>query len=327
MDEELNFTYVGDAGRLDKVLHELLTRLPDYEVISRTQVQEWIEEGNVSVNDKVVFKSSAKISNNDRILVVPPAIESRIIPPYEFPLEILFEDKDLVVINKPAGLTVHPGAGNRDKTLVNALVFRYGASFANIATSDRPGVVHRLDKDTTGVLVVARSEKATKGLVEQFSSRKANRQYLALVRTLPRAEGGVHSSNSGTVDANVGRNPVRRTEMAVLSSGGLKAVTNWKVEERFQYGAVVKLSLETGRTHQIRVHMEYLKSPVIGDTTYGSFDMLPQNLVRASNAFNRQALHAETLGFIHPITGEALKFSSPMPQDMSALIETFRSFV
>jgi 23S rRNA pseudouridine1911/1915/1917 synthase len=129
------------------------------------------------------------------------------------------------------------------------------------------------------------------------------------------------------VDANVGRNPVRRTEMAVLSSGGLKAVTNWKVEERFQYGAVVKLSLETGRTHQIRVHMEYLKSPVIGDTTYGSFDMLPQNLVRASNAFNRQALHAETLGFIHPITGEALKFSSPMPQDMSALIETFRSFV
>jgi 23S rRNA pseudouridine1911/1915/1917 synthase len=327
VDEELNFTHVGDAGRLDKVLHDLLTKLPDYEVISRTQVQEWIEEGNVSLNQKVVFKSSAKISANDKISVVPPAIETRVIPPYEFPLDVLFEDKDLVVINKPAGLTVHPGAGNRDKTLVNALVYRYGASFADISSSDRPGVVHRLDKDTTGVLVVARSEKATKGLIDQFSSRKANRQYLALVRTLPRAEGGLHSANSGSVDANIGRNPVRRTEMAVLPSGGLRAVTNWKVEERFPYGAVVRLSLETGRTHQIRVHMEHLKSPVIGDTTYGNFDMLPQNLLRATKSFNRQALHAETLGFAHPITGEAMKFSSPMPQDMSDLIQTFRSFV
>ncbi len=327
MEGELSFKIEGAPDRLDKALLEYLKTQRDFELISRTQVQEWIDEGSVTVNGKTVFRSSQRVGIGSLVVVAPPEIEPREILPYDFPLSILFEDPEIIVINKPAGLTVHPGAGNKDKTLVNALVHRYGESFSKFSASDRPGVVHRLDKDTTGVLVVARTERAMKGLIEQFSSRKANRQYLALVRTLPRAEGGVHSNESGRIETNLGRHPSRRTEMAVLSEGGLYAVTNWKVEERFNYGALVRLSLETGRTHQIRVHMNHINSPVIGDATYGDFDMLPFSLLRASNTFARQALHAETLGFKHPVSGEELKFSAPMPQDMTSLVEIFRKFV
>jgi len=327
VSDELNFIVSPPGGRLDKILFELLRAHPDYEFLSRTSVQDWIEEGNVRVNNKVIFKSSQKISASDKLTVVPPEIETKNLVPYDFQLEILFEDEDIVVINKPAGLTVHPGAGNRDKTLVNALINRFGQQFNSFSGSDRPGVVHRLDRDTTGVLVVARTERAMKGLVDQFSNRKAKREYLALVRTLPRAQGGVHTQDSGKIDANIGRNPVRRTEMAVLESGGLKAVTNWKVEERFPYATLLRVSLETGRTHQIRVHMNHIKSPVMGDPVYGDFDMLPLNLLRTVKAFGRQALHAEKLGFVHPGTGKEMSFVAELPQDMRNLLATFRSFV
>lgn len=326
MTNEISFTVSGESGRIDKVLHSLLKTQPDYELISRSLIQEWIEEGNVTVSGKLTYKSSAQVREGDTLEVVPPPIATRELAPYEFPLIVLYEDDDLVVIDKPAGLTVHPGAGNKDKTLVNALVARYGAKFGDYTASDRPGVVHRLDKDTTGVLVVARTEKATKGLISQFSSRQALREYRALVRTLPRAEGGLHSKDKGSIDANIGRNPNRRTEMAVLKTGGLHAVTHWEIEERFQYGSVAKLNLETGRTHQIRVHMDYVKSPVIGDPTYGEFSMLPQTLLRASRTFGRQALHAFSLGFIHPVTEKSLKFESPIPLEMAELIEEFRKF-
>ncbi len=328
MEDEINIIVEGSGIRLDKALLDGLRKNSDFELLSRTQVQDWIDEGNVALNGKVIFKPALKVSGGDTLSVTPPEIEPREIVPYDFALDVLFEDSDLLVINKPAGLTVHPGAGNKDKTLVNALVHRYGAAFTSHNSSDRPGVVHRLDKDTTGVMVIARTDRAMKGLIDQFSARKAKRQYFALVRTLPRADGGIHSSDTGRIDANIGRNPSRRVEMAVLEDGaGLRAVTNWRVEERFPYGSLVRLSLETGRTHQIRVHMNHIKSPVIGDMTYGDFDMLPMNLLRAAKAFGRQALHAESLGFVHPTTGAELEFSAPMPSDMSDLIDTFRKFV
>jgi 23S rRNA pseudouridine1911/1915/1917 synthase len=240
-------------------------------------------------------------------------------------LEILFEDEHLIVINKPCGLSMHPGAGNRVATLANAVVAHVGTHQGEVGEVDRPGIVHRLDKDTTGVVVVAKSAKALTGLAKQFNDRTIKREYLSLVFTTPRAKRAVQLQDSGEVVAAIGRHPTERTKMAVHAEGR-PALTKWRVVERFSYGTLLANTLQTGRTHQIRVHMDSIGSPVIGDTMYGDFSGLPKHLKEAAERFGRQALHAASLGFSHPIHDTFQEFSAPLPDDMEVLISQFRLF-
>jgi len=235
--------------------------------------------------------------------------------PEDIPLSVLYEDEHVFVIDKPAGLVVHPGAGNPTGTLVNALLFRDPA----LASVPRAGVVHRLDKDTSGVMVVARTLQAQTALVEQLSAREVHRQYLAVV------SGALVSG--GTADAPIDRHPRDRLRMAVREDGR-DAVTHYRLRERFRAHTALECRLETGRTHQIRVHMAHLKHPIIGDPLYGGALKLPKGatdeLVAQLRGFRRQALHAETLEFMHPITGEAIRNSAPVPADMLALMKALR---
>jgi 23S rRNA pseudouridine1911/1915/1917 synthase len=234
----------------------------------------------------------------------------------EIPLEIVYQDRAILVINKPPGLVVHPGAGNREGTLVNALL-HYAPELANVP---RAGVVHRLDKDTSGLLVVARSLPAQKRLVEQLQARSVKREYVAIVL-------GVMTAG-GTIEAPIGRHPVERTRMAVVSAGK-EAVSHFRVLERFRAHSYIKVQLETGRTHQIRVHMAYLHHPLVGDPTYGGRLRVPADSDAALEAvlrrFKRQALHAGALGLIHPESGEALHWEVPLPADMQELLEALRA--
>jgi 23S rRNA pseudouridine1911/1915/1917 synthase len=291
--------------------------------ISRSQVERLIESGCVSVNDKVILKPAFKVESGDVVQVVTQPIETTHLEPFKFELSILFEDEHLLVIDKPAGLSMHPGAGNKDETLANAVVSHVGAAQANVGESDRPGIVHRLDKDTTGVVVVAKSTMAHANLARQFAARTTERSYTALVFTTPRAKRPVQMAESGKVDAPIGRHPTNRKLMAI-NERGKAAITEWQVIERFSYGTLLKCRLQTGRTHQIRVHMNSIGSPVIGDRTYGDFSNLPRNLREEAELFGRQALHASTLAFTHPITGERLSFESPLPGDFQALLQYFR---
>ena len=233
----------------------------------------------------------------------------------DIPLQVLYEDEHLFVLDKPAGLVVHPGAGNPTGTLVNALLFRD----PSLAAVPRAGVVHRLDKDTSGVMVVARTLQAQTALVEQLSAREVHRQYLAVV------SGALVSG--GTADAPIDRHPRDRLRMAVREDGR-DAVTHYRLRERFRAHTALECRLETGRTHQIRVHMAHLKHPIIGDPLYGGALKLPKGatdeLVAQLRGFRRQALHAETLEFVHPITGEAIRNSAPVPADMLALMKALR---
>ena len=300
------------AGRrLDQVLAELF---PDY---SRTRLQQWLRDGLVTVDGKSL-RGRDPVWGGERIaLTVQPEVET----PWQgeaMPLDIVYEDLTLIVINKPPGLVVHPGAGNREGTLVNALL-HYAPELANIP---RAGVVHRLDKDTSGLLVVARTLPAQKHLVSQLQMRSVKREYAAIVT-------GVMTAG-GSVEAPVGRHPVERTRMAVVA-GGRKAVTHYRVLERFRAHTYIKVQLETGRTHQIRVHMAHLHHPLVGDPTYGGRLRLPADcgaaLQEALRRFKRQALHAGALGLIHPETGEAMRWEVPLPSDMQQLLEALRDDV
>jgi len=235
----------------------------------------------------------------------------------DIPLQILYSDADVLVVNKPAGLVVHPGAGNPRGTMVNALL-HFDAEMAQLP---RAGIVHRLDKDTSGLMVVARSLRAHAGLIEQLSSRTVHRQYVAVV------QGPMVAGN--TVDAPIDRHSHDRVRMAVVKEGaGREAITHYRVRERFRSHTVVECRLETGRTHQIRVHMAYVKHPLIGDPLYGGSFKLPkaasEALVETLRAFRRQALHAEKLSFIHPVGGEELSFEAPVPDDMVRLMDALR---
>jgi 23S rRNA pseudouridine1911/1915/1917 synthase len=220
---------------------------------------------------------------------------------------------------------MHPGAGNRDETLVNALVHRFGEQVVFLS-SGRPGIVHRLDKDTSGVVVVARDVETLNALSAQFAARTVGRAYKALVFSTPRAQRQINLSDRGKVDAAIGRHPTKRTSMAVVKEGGKRAVTNWGVVERMPYGTLIVARLETGRTHQIRVHMNHIHSPVIGDLTYGDFSGLPHELRMNAQRFGRQALHAYRIEFEHPVTKERLSFESPLPEDFRKLIDEFRAW-
>lgn len=273
---------------------------------SRSQVQNWVKEGRVTVNGEPV-KNNYKVAVDDEIsLRVPPPKEMSIEPEL-MQLAIVYEDSDVVVVNKQRGLVVHPAPGHYTGTLVNGLL-AHCKDLSGINGVLRPGIVHRIDKDTSGLLMVAKNDKAHVSLAEQLKDHKVNRQYVAIVH-------GVIPHEMGTIDAPIGRDPKSRQQMAVVFGNSKPAVTHFIVLERFKEFTVVELKLETGRTHQIRVHMKYIGYPVAGDPKYG-----PKNTLQ----LNGQALHAKTLGFSHPRTGERLEFEAPMPAEMLDVIHMLR---
>lgn len=297
------------AGRrLDQVLAAVF---PDF---SRTRLQQWLRTGAVAVDGKLL-RARDPVWGGEHITVDAVIdVES----PWQgeaIPLEIVHEDQWMLVINKSPGQVVHPGAGNRAGTLVNALL-HYAPELAHVP---RAGVVHRLDKDTSGLLVVARTLPAQKHLVEQLQARQVKREYAAIVV-------GVMTAG-GSIDAPIGRHPVERTRMAVVS-GGRAAISHYRVVERFRAHSHIKVRLETGRTHQIRVHMAHLHHPLVGDPTYGGRLRLPPDcsdgLKTVLRGFKRQALHAAALGLIHPGSGEVMNWEIPLPEDMQQLLEALR---
>ncbi len=327
--EEL-FTAVADMEsatssggvRLDKVLARW--SIEHEPGISRSHIAHRIRSGEVSVNGVVVTKPGEWVRVGDTISLMTIATTNQSLSPYNYPLTIVYEDETLIVIDKPAGLTVHPGAGNRDETMLNALIHRHaGLDHRGGPTIDRGGIVHRLDKDTSGLLVVARTPAAHAHLAQQFASRTVQRRYRALALATPRAKNIFFNTSEGTIDAPIGRHPTYRTRMGVTAEGR-PAVTHYKIMERFSWAMMLELRLQTGRTHQIRVHCAHRGAPLIGDPVYGSDQILPPPLARVAHRFGRQALHAATLGFVHPSTGQELSFTSRLPADMVKLIEAFQ---
>jgi 23S rRNA pseudouridine1911/1915/1917 synthase len=321
-DEEaafgLRIVAVDEAAageRVDKVLAGLLPEL------SRARIQALIAEGQVSRDGAPMTDASARARPGDYRLEIPPPVAAE--PQAEaIPLNVLFEDAHLIVVDKPAGMAVHPAPGSESGTLVNALLHHCGASLSGIGGVARPGIVHRIDKDTSGVIVAAKTDAAHQGLSALFAAHDIERVYAALTRGAPRAR-------SGSVDAAIARSKTDRKKMAIVRSGGRRAITHYAVDQVYgpaetrgdkPLAARLACRLETGRTHQIRVHLASLGCPCLGDPTYGSGP--PAEKVRAAIAASglaRQALHAAVLGFRHPITGEALRFESPLPPDMAAL--------
>ena len=296
--------------RFDQALAQLF---PDF---SRSRLSEWIKSGDALLNGAQV-RPRDPVRGGDLVSVAAISnIETRALPE-NIPLDILHADNDVIVVNKPAGLVVHPGAGNPTGTLANALL-HYDAKLAEVP---RAGIVHRLDKDTSGLMVVARNLRAHAALVEQLSKREMHRQYLAVA--FGRMVAG------GTVNAPIGRHPSDRIRMAVLAEGrGRDAITHYRVRERFRAHSLIECRLETGRTHQIRVHMAHVKHPLVGDPLYGGGLKLPRGatpeLAAALHSFRRQALHAETLAFVHPGSGETLSMSVPAPADFHGLLDALR---
>jgi len=314
----------GTQERLDRIITEWMFKEHGALALSRSQIQRLITSGKVAVNGVAVSKGSLQVKNGDTVAIVGELKTESGLEGDALDLEIMFEDQYLIVVNKPAGIAMHPGAGLKRGTLANALVAHIGEAQADVGVQDRPGIVHRLDKDTTGIVVVAKSTPVLAALSKQFSDRTVKRTYRALVYLTPRSKSVVRNAEEGIVQAAIGRHPTNRVKMAIRDSGGRAATTTWRVAERMLHGAVLELKLGTGRTHQIRVHMDSVGAPIVGDTVYGDWSGLPNQLRKAAERFGRQALHAETLGFIHPITGAALEFAAPVPKDFEGLIAAFR---
>jgi 23S rRNA pseudouridine1911/1915/1917 synthase len=310
----------GEAGeRIDRLLAQ---RLP---ALSRSRLKGLIEGGNLTVEGARVVQPSAKVRAGQRlVLTLPPAEEAD--PKAEaIALDILYEDEDLLVLNKPAGMVVHPAPGNESGTLVNALIAHCGESLTGIGGVKRPGIVHRLDKDTSGVMVAAKTESAHTALSAAFAARDIDRRYQAVVWGLP-------SPSKGEIEGNIGRSPRNRKKMAVVPGGGKPALTRYSVVKSLAGGgaALVECKLMTGRTHQIRVHMTEIGHPLIGDPLYGGpsrqrLSRLSPGAAAAARAFPRQALHAATLGFKHPRSGEYLNFATNLPLDIVDLIQSLES--
>ncbi len=322
-----HFSVTADRGqsplRIDKYLFDRIKR------VSRTRIQNAAEAGCILVNDKAVA-ASHKVKPLDRISVVLPS------PPHEYkleaeniPLDILYEDDDLIVVNKKAGIVVHPGSGNYTGTLVNGLLYHFNQLPLNAGQSDRPGLVHRIDKNTSGLLVIAKTESAMTHLAKQFFDHSIRRKYIALVW-------GTFDENEGTITGNIGRHLRQRMVMDVFPEGdqGKEAITHYRVIERLGYVSLIECRLETGRTHQIRVHMKYKGHPVFNDDVYGGEKIVKGTVYSAykqfiDNCFKlcpRQALHARSLGFVHPRTHQVVEFETPVPDDMNLLIEKWRKY-
>ncbi|WP_245293338.1 RluA family pseudouridine synthase [Mongoliimonas terrestris] len=314
--------------RLDKALAGL------FPAVSRSRLKSLVEQGHLTLDGTAVADPSRKAKAGIAVVLDLPPAEPAEPEPEDIPLTVVYEDEHLIVIDKPAGLVVHPGAGNWTGTLVNALLFHCKDSLSGIGGVRRPGIVHRLDKDTTGLMVVAKTDKAHKGLAAQFADHgrtgPLERAYLALVWGSP-------EPYRGTIDAPLGRSPTDRTRIAVVKSGGREAVTHYEVVERYPEKAgraavasLVECHLETGRTHQIRVHMAAAGHPLIGDPEYGrgfltKINTLADEVAAVVRPFPRQALHARLLAFEHPVDQELLRFESDLPEDLEALVEAFRT--
>lgn len=287
--------------RIDKYVGESMDM-----VVSRTQIQNWIKDGFVQVNGFAV-KSNYKVSAGDSIAVTVPKPEEAEIAPEAIDLEIVYEDSHVIVVNKPRGLVVHPAAGHYTGTLVNGLL-HHCKDLSGINGSLRPGIVHRIDKDTSGLLMAAKNDLAHQSLAKQLKDHTVTRKYIAVVH-------GVVQHETGTVDAPIGRDSYDRKLFTVTEKNSRHAVTHFTVLERLKEFSVLELKLETGRTHQIRVHMKYIGYPLVGDPFYGK---------SRDKEMKGQALHAAVLGFVHPVTGEYLEFSAPLPEDMHHLLERLR---
>lgn len=311
----------NNGRRLDRVLADEISD------ISRSRLKALIEDGHVTVNGKGATDPSGKVRAGQVYeIAVPPPVSAT--PEAEdIPLDVVYEDKDLLVINKPPGLVVHPAAGNHDGTLVNALLAHCGATLSGIGGVKRPGIVHRLDKDTSGLMVVAKNDAAHQGLSAQLADRTLSRAYLALVWGTP-------SPRKGKIQTHIGRSKTNRKKMAVLGSGGKEAVTHYEVRENFgTLASLVECRLHTGRTHQIRVHMAHIRNWLVGDPVYGppsvSRILKPEKnrkpeALQMLKAFPRQALHAFELKFVHPASQKTMAFNCPLPEDMQELIGVLR---
>jgi 23S rRNA pseudouridine1911/1915/1917 synthase len=290
--------------RLDAALARLEPSL------SRAQVRRLVEQGAITVSGEVV-KPAHRLRAGERIAGAVPEARPTALEPEALPLAILFQDADVIVIDKPPGLVVHPAPGHGGGTLVNALL-HHCRDLSGIGGELRPGIVHRLDKDTSGVLIVAKNDAAHRSLAAQFKAHSVLREYLAIVRGAPRAA-------SGTVEAAIGRHPTDRKRMSTRTKRGRAAVTHYSVEERLRGASLLRVRLETGRTHQVRVHLASIGLAVLGDPVYGGAQALGAEL-----GLTRQALHAAVLGFTHPTSGERLRFESPLPADMARALEALR---
>jgi 23S rRNA pseudouridine1911/1915/1917 synthase len=309
--------------RVDKYLMNFI------ENATRNKIQQAAKDGNIFVNDKAV-KSNFKVKGNDvvKVLFEHPPYENLLVGE-DIPLDIVYEDDDLLVVNKPAGMVVHPGHGNYSGTLINALIHHVDNLPKN--SDERPGLVHRIDKDTSGLLVVAKTEKAMTHLAKQFFDKTSERKYHALVW-------GHVNDEEGTIEGNIGRHHTNRLQNTVYTDDeaeyGKPAVTHYKVLERFGYVTLVECQLETGRTHQIRVHMKHIGHTLFNDSRYGgerilkgtTFTKYKQFVDNCFKILPRQALHAKTLGFIHPTTGEKMSFTSETPQDMTDCFDKWRAY-
>ncbi len=307
--------------RVDKYLMNFI------ENATRNKIQQAAKDGHIWVNEAIV-KQNYKVKAGDevKVLFAHPPYEF-LLTPEEIPLDIVYEDEVLLVVNKPAGMVVHPGHGNYSGTLINALL--YHQKDLPINSNERPGLVHRIDKDTSGLLVVAKTEAAMTHLAKQFFEKSSEREYVALVW-------GNVESESGTVEGNIGRHPKNRLQMTVFPEGdqGKEAITHYKVLERLGYVTLISCKLETGRTHQIRVHMKHIGHTLFNDERYGgekilkgtTFTKYKQFVDNAFKILPRQALHAKTLGFVHPITKEYMRFNSEIPEDMVNCIEKWRHY-
>jgi 23S rRNA pseudouridine1911/1915/1917 synthase len=295
--------------RLDKALAEASG-------LSRERIKALIGEGAVTVAGGRVSQVSGKAAEGAEFSIALPPTTDPAAQPQEIPLQVVFEDEHLIVVDKPAGLVVHPAVGNRDGTLVNALLHHCAGQLSGIGGVARPGIVHRIDKDTSGLLVVAKSDAAHEGLAKQFADHSIERTYLAVVS-------GHLAPPSGTISERIGRSDANRKKMAVLpkdSSRGKHAITHYKVIERLDNCALVECRLETGRTHQVRVHLASTGHALLGDPVYGRANARLRPILQKLD-FRRQALHAAVLGFIHPVTGARLRFESDLPPDMRELID------
>ena len=289
MPDKYQFVIQDEKGRIDKVLTTKISSL------SRSRIQELVQDRNILVNGKKV-KTSYKVQKNDLVSVSVPKLKPLAVIPEDIPLDIIYEDQDVIVVNKPQGMVVHPAAGHPDHTLVNALLF-HTKNLAESPEGFRPGIVHRIDKDTSGLLMVAKNAFARESLEKQLAQKTNKRLYLAIVH-------GNFSEKSGTIEAPIGRDHYNRKKMAVVENGK-NAVTHFTVLEQFQKFSLIRCQLETGRTHQIRVHLAYIGHPVAGDPLYG-----PHHTLKG----NGQFLHAQVLGFKQPHLGKWLEFEAQPPQ-------------
>lgn len=293
--------------RLDRALADSLPTL------SRERLKALVKSGALETGGRPFCDPATKVSGTEQFRLAVPAPEPAHNEAQDIPLAIMFEDEHLLVVDKPAGLVVHPAAGNRDRTLVNALLHHCRGQLSGIGGVARPGIVHRIDKDTSGLLVVAKTDRAHEGLARQFAAHSIDRRYLAVVAGTP-------TLLEGSVDAPLARSSSDRKKIAVVKDGrGKRAVTHWRVVSKWRDATLVECRLETGRTHQVRVHMASIGHPLLGDPVYGrSPHQRIREMLHALN-FRRQALHAAVLGFTHPITGSKLSFESPVPDDMQEL--------